>query len=61
MAELQPALERIVQLIKAGQGQQAEAQAREILRSSPQEPNTVFLLAKAAEEKRRQPEAGNHC
>jgi len=45
--ELQPALERIVQLIKAGQGPQAEAQAREILRSSPQEPNTVFLLAKA--------------
>ena len=47
MAELQPALERIVHLIKAGHAQQAEEQAREILRSSPQEPNTVFLLAKA--------------
>jgi len=47
VAELQPALERIVHLIKAGHGQLAEQQAREILRSSPQEPNTVFLLAKA--------------
>jgi tetratricopeptide (TPR) repeat protein len=46
-ADLQPALERIVHLIKAGRGQQAEEQARLILRSLPQEPNTIFLLAKA--------------
>jgi tetratricopeptide (TPR) repeat protein len=46
-ADLQPALERIVHLIKAGRGQQAEDQARLILRSLPQEPNTIFLLAKA--------------
>jgi len=46
-ADLQPALERIVHLIKAGRGEQAEEQARHILRSLPQEPNTIFLLAKA--------------
>lgn len=46
-ADLQPAFERIVQLLKSGQGGQAEEQAREILRLVPQEPNAVFLLAKA--------------
>jgi tetratricopeptide (TPR) repeat protein len=46
-ADLQPAFERIVRLLKGGQGQQAEEQAREILQALPQEPNAVFLLAKA--------------
>ena len=45
--ELQPALEQIVHLLKAGQAQRAEEQARLILNGLPQEPNTVFLLAKA--------------
>jgi tetratricopeptide (TPR) repeat protein len=34
-------------LLKAGQAQRAEEQARLILNGLPQEPNTVFLLAKA--------------
>ena len=46
-ADLQPAFERIVLLLKDGQGQQAEEQARQILQALPQEPNAVFLLAKA--------------
>ena len=45
--DLQPAHERIVHLLKSGHAQQAEEQARLILRELPQEPNTVFLLAKA--------------
>jgi tetratricopeptide (TPR) repeat protein len=45
--DLQPALERIVHLLKSGQGRQAEEQARLILQELPQEPNTMFLLAKA--------------
>jgi tetratricopeptide (TPR) repeat protein len=45
--ELQAAHEQIVHLLKAGQAQRAEEQARLILKGRPQEPNTVFLLAKA--------------
>jgi tetratricopeptide (TPR) repeat protein len=45
--DLQAAHERIVHLLKSGRAQQAEEQARLILRELPQEPNTVFLLAKA--------------
>jgi tetratricopeptide (TPR) repeat protein len=44
---LQASLEEIVQLLKAGQAQQAEARARLILQAHPAEPNTTFLLAKA--------------
>jgi tetratricopeptide (TPR) repeat protein len=46
-ADLQPGLERIVHLIKAGRGLEAEQQARLLLRTLPNEPNTLFLLAKA--------------
>ena len=45
--ELQAAHEQIVHLLKAGQAHRAEEQARLILKGRPQEPDTVFLLAKA--------------
>jgi tetratricopeptide (TPR) repeat protein len=45
--ELKAAHEQIVQLLKTGHAREAEEQARLILRALPEEPNTVFLLAKA--------------
>jgi tetratricopeptide (TPR) repeat protein len=45
--QLHAAHEQIVHLLKDGQAQQAEEQARLILEDLPQEPNTIFLLAKA--------------
>jgi len=45
--QLPSALERAVQLLKAGQVQHAEQHIRLILAAAPQEPNALFLLAKA--------------
>src|SRR6202049_4481638 len=45
--QLPSALERAVQLLKAGQAQHAEQHIRLILATAPQEPNALFLLAKA--------------
>ena len=45
--QLPSALERAVQLLKAGQVQHAEQHIRLILATAPQEPNALFLLAKA--------------
>jgi tetratricopeptide (TPR) repeat protein len=45
--QLQSALERAVRLLKSGQPQQAEQHIRAILAAAPQEPNALFLLAKA--------------
>ena len=47
MSGLQPVFERIVDLLKSGQSEQAEEQTRAILRAQPGEPNAIFLLAKA--------------
>jgi tetratricopeptide (TPR) repeat protein len=44
---LSAALEAVVHLLKAGQAQQAEEQVRLILATTAQEPNAIFLLAKA--------------
>jgi tetratricopeptide (TPR) repeat protein len=45
--QLPSALERAVQLLKAGHAQHAEQHIRLILAAAPQEPNALFLLAKA--------------
>src|ERR1700688_2199844 len=45
--QLQSALERAVRLLKSGQAQHAEQHIRLILATAPQEPNALFLLAKA--------------
>jgi tetratricopeptide (TPR) repeat protein len=45
--QLESALERAVRLLKSDQPQQAEQHIRAILAAAPQEPNALFLLAKA--------------
>jgi predicted Zn-dependent protease len=44
---LEPALQQAVRLLKSGEPLQAEREVRAILAAAPQEPNALFLLAKA--------------